>query len=213
MNNLIAVLARSQARLILCCVIISGVNAVLSSTTQAAEQAASLGENPAQQYFTDVILINQDGEPQRFYNDLLKNKVVLINSFFTSCAGSCPVAMRLIAGIQERFEGQTGPALHIVSISLDPTIDTPPKLKAYAEEIKAGPGWQLITGDKANVDLALKKLGHYVADIETHINTIIVGNEATGLWKKVFLLAGTDSLDEVIMSVLADKIPDSASAE
>jgi len=217
MINLIAIIIRLQARVVLCCFISASVIVALSTTAQAGEQpiqqAASSAVKPAQQYFTDVVLINQDGEPQRFYNDLLKDKVVIINSFFTSCKGSCPVTMRLIAGIQERFSEQMGQALHIISISLDPTTDTPPKLKAYAEKIKAGSGWQLIAGEKDNVDFALKKLGHFVADIETHKNTIIIGNEATGLWKKAFLLAKRDALDNVIMSVLEDKIPDSTSGK
>ena len=118
--------------------------------------------------------------------------------------------MRHMAGIQERFKDQMGKELHILSISLDPETDTPLKLKNYAEELKVGPGWQLITGKKQNVDFALNKIGHYVADINAHKNTIIIGNEATGLWKKAFLLAGRDALDEVIRSVLEDKIPDVA---
>lgn len=208
MSNLITVLTQFQARVVICCFIFFSIIATLSNSAQAAEQVGSSAVNPAQQYFTDVILVDQDGEPQRFYNDLLKDKVVLINSFFTSCEGSCPRIMRLIAGIQERFSDQMGQSLHIISISLDPISDTPPQLKTYAKEINAGPGWQLITGKKDNVDFALKKLGHFVADIQAHKNTVIVGNEATGLWKKVFILAKRDALDKVITSVLEDTIPE-----
>ncbi|MFT4928941.1 MAG: protein SCO1/2 [Phenylobacterium sp.] len=176
-------------------------------------QRKGSADKPAKQYFTDVALVDQYGKPLRLYEDLLQDKVVIIHSFFSTCKSSCPVAMRLMAGIQERFSEQMGKQLHILSISLDPETDTPLKLKAYADELKVGPGWQLISGDKANVDFALKKLGHYVVDIEAHKNTIIVGKEATGLWKKAFLLAEPDELDELITSVIEDKLPITAAVK
>ncbi len=160
--------------------------------------------SPAETYFTNVLLINQDDKPRHFYRDLLQGKVVIINSFFSACTGSCPVSMGILAKVQQRFEKQMGKELHFVSISLDPEMDTPPKLKALAEKLHTGPGWQLLTGDKRNVDFALKKIGHFVEDIATHNNTLIVGNETTGLWKKAFTQAGPDALVEVIASVLDD---------
>src|SRR5678816_162371 len=46
--------------------------------------------SPAEKYFSDVELINQDGQKMRFYRDVLKDKVVVINTFFTTCTGVCP---------------------------------------------------------------------------------------------------------------------------
>jgi protein SCO1/2 len=168
----------------------------------------SVAQQPAaQQYFTDIDLVDQHGQTQRLYTDLIKDKVVIIHPFFSTCKGSCPVAMKLMSQVATRFEEQMGKQLHILSISLDPTVDTPPKLQAYAKELKVGPGWQLLSGDKPNVDLALQKLGHYVSDIEAHKNTILIGNEATGLWKKALLLAQPAQLDRVISSVIEDQLP------
>src|SRR3989442_12690167 len=42
-------------------------------------------QTPAHKYFTDVVLINQNGEKMRFYSDLLQGNVVIINSFFATC--------------------------------------------------------------------------------------------------------------------------------
>ncbi|MFT5164205.1 MAG: protein SCO1/2 [Alteromonadaceae bacterium] len=179
-----------------------------SATTNALSSDKNTGQKPpAQQYFTDVTLINQHGKPRQLYSDLLKDKTVIIHSFFSTCKSGCPVSMRLMAGIQQRFKEQMGNQLHILSISLDPQTDTPLKLKAYAEELNVGPGWQLISGTQHNVDFALKKLGHYVSDIEAHKNTLIIGNETTGLWKKAFLLAKPDELDKLIATVIEDKTP------
>lgn len=192
---------------------LAGTIQAMSSSQGQSDSNQTITKNPALEYFTDIPLVTQDGESLRFYNDLLKNKVVIIHSFFSSCKSSCPVSMRLMAGVQERFNEKMGKELHILSISLDPETDTPLKLKNYAEELDVGPGWQLLSGDKQNVDLALNKIGHYVADIDSHKNTIIIGNEATGLWKKAFLMSSSEALDKVIRSVLEDKIPVTASVE
>ena len=86
-----------------------------------------------------------------------------------------------------------------------PETDTPEKLKAYAERFHAKPGWLFLTGKKENMDLALAKLGQRVARKEDHLTLFIIGNEKTGLWKKVAPGSTADSLTVVVESVLNDK--------
>jgi cytochrome oxidase Cu insertion factor (SCO1/SenC/PrrC family) len=42
-------------------------------------------------YFPNVTLTTQDGEPVRFYDDLLKGKIVAINLIYTTCQYACPL--------------------------------------------------------------------------------------------------------------------------
>jgi protein SCO1/2 len=161
--------------------------------------------SPAHKYFTDVTLINQNGEPMRLYSDLLKGKVVVINSFFASCQGSCPVMAATFAKIQDRLGERLGKEVHLISLSVDPETDTPEKLKAFAERFNAKPGWYFLTGTKENVHQALYKLGQYVEQRENHLNIFIVGNEPTGLWKKAFGLAKSDEIIRIVESVLNDR--------
>jgi len=170
--------------------------------TGAAEQT------PAQKYFTDVVLINQNGEKMRFYSDLLQGKVVIINSFFATCQGSCLPMNRNLEKVQAALGDRVGKEVFIISISVDPAVDSPASLKEYAKKLHAGPGWYFLTGDKQNVDFALKKLGQFVDDKQDHLNIFIIGNERTGLWKKAFGLAQSDELVKVVESVLNDKPAD-----
>jgi protein SCO1/2 len=200
----------------MCCVVLlpcgaRAQGAGQSQSSQAKPQlpasapSASDAQTAAQKYFTDVELINQNGEKMRFYSDLLKNKVVVINAFFATCTSSCPPMNRNLEKVQEAFKDRIGKDLYIISISVDPTMDTPLVLKDYAAKFHAVPGRLFITGKKENVDWALSKLGQYVADKNDHLNIVIIGNERTGLWKKAFALAKTEELIEVIRSVLDDK--------
>ncbi len=176
------------------------------SSTKAQQTATQTqGQQAAQKYFTDVVLINQDGEKMRFYSDLIKDKVVIINFFFATCQGVCLPMNRNLQKVQEALGDKLGKDAFIISITVDPAVDTPANLKKYALNIKAKPGWYFITGDKANVDFALTKLGQYVDNKADHTNIIIIGNERTGLWKKAFGLASSDELYKIVESVLADK--------
>jgi len=100
-----------------------------------------------------------------------------------------------------------GKDVYIISISVDPAVDTPEELKAYAKKLNAGPGWFFLTGDKEMVAFALKKIGHFVDNKQDHLNIFIIGNERTGLWKKAFGLANSDELMKVVDSVLNDQPP------
>ncbi len=183
----------------------------LCSARVAAQEPASAQQSrqqAAQKYFTDVVLLNQDGEQMRLYTDLLKDKVVVINFFFATCQGVCLPMNRNIQKAQDVFGARLGKDAYIISVSVDPTVDTPARLKEYAAKIGARPGWYFITGDKENVAFALRKLGQYVEHREDHTNIVLIGNERTGLWKKAFGLAKNDEFNKVVESVLNDQPTD-----
>jgi protein SCO1/2 len=159
----------------------------------------------AQKWFTDVELVNQDGQKVRFYSDVLKGKALIINAFFTSCTSVCPPMNRNMEKIQEALGDRLGKDVFLVSISVDPVTDTPARLKEYAQKFHAKPGWTFLTGKKENVDWALYKLGQYVESKDDHKTIFIIGNEATGLWKKAFGLAKVDELIAIVKSVADDK--------
>jgi protein SCO1/2 len=169
------------------------------------EQPAAPEASAAQKYFSDVKLIDQDGRVVRFYTDMLKGKTVVINAFFTTCTSVCPPMSRNLEQMQAALGDRLGRDVFIVSISVDPLTDTPPRLKQYAQRFHAKPGWIFLTGQKENVDMALYKLGQYVEDKNDHTTIMIVGNEATGLWKKVFGLAKADELLRLVNEVANDK--------
>jgi protein SCO1/2 len=171
--------------------------------TESAAPGATL--SPARKYFSDVELINQDGQKMRFYSDVLKDKVVVINTFFTTCTSVCPPMNRNLERIQETLGDRLGKDAWLVSISVDPERDTPPRLKDYGQRFHARPGWIFLTGKKENVDWALYKLGQYVETKDDHTTIIIIGNEKTGLWKKAFGLAKPEELMKMVDDVIKNQ--------
>jgi protein SCO1 len=153
------------------------------TTAVAAPKGSPWGAN----YFPDVTLITQDGQVVRFYDDLLKDKIVVINSFYTHCDACQPDTQKL-AQVQQFLGDRVGKDIFIYSISLDPDRDTPAALKAYAEKFHGGPGWLFLTGKPADIDLLRKKLGFYAArdtgDPFARTANLVIGNEATGQWMR-----------------------------
>ena len=158
----------------------------------------------AHHYFTDIELVDHLGRPQRLYTDLLRGKVVLVNSFFTSCAGVCPPMTQRIAELQAPLSDRLGKDVFFLSVTVDPVTDTTEVLATYAEKFGAKDGWLFLGGNKRNVDFALRKLGFAVEVREAHSNVLVIGNEPTGLWKKAFSMATPEDLLVVVRSVIDD---------
>jgi len=169
------------------------------NSTAAAKNAA------ARTYFTDTILVNQDGEEMAFYSDLIEGKVVIMIPFFTTCTGVCPPMNRNLERIQDWLGDRLGKDVHMMSISVDPETDTVPLLKQYSKRYHARPGWYFLGGKKENVELALKKIGQFVQQRDDHSSIMIVGNLRTGLWKKAFALGKIEELIQIVESVVNDK--------
>lgn len=155
-------------------------------------------------YFTDVPLVDQRGQTHRLYSDLIQGKIVVMNFFFTSCEGACPKLNLEMSKIQKHLGDRVGKDVRLMSVSVDPTRDTPAALAEYSKAFSPSDGWYFLTGKPEDVEVALRKLGQYVEEPSAHSSIFIVGNERTGLWKKAFGLADSDELLRVVDSVVGD---------
>lgn len=165
-------------------------------------QSSATPASAAAKYFPNLVLYTQDNKPVHFYDDMLKGKVVVINFFFTSCTAICPPMTANLGRVQTALGEHVGKDVTMISISVDPDTDKPETLKKYADRFKAQPGWYFLTGEKKNVDWVLYKLGGYVADKNTHSSILIIGNEATGEWMKVYALAKPSEIAERVARLL-----------
>ncbi|MFJ3523009.1 SCO family protein [Pseudomonas sp. NPDC090203] len=140
-------------------------------------------------FFPNTVLINQDEQPMRFFDDLIKGKVVVINFIFTSCSDSCPLETARLRQVQKLLGDHVGRDVFFYSISIDPETDTPAVLKQYAAKFKVAPGWQFLTGNKDDIVELRRKLGLFIEGVDNgrttdHNLSLIVGNQATGRWMK-----------------------------
>jgi protein SCO1/2 len=149
------------------------------------KQITAWGKN----YFPNSTLITQDGEKVKFFDDLIKDKVVAINFIFTSCEDSCPLETARLKRVKEILGERVGKDIFFYSISVDPKNDTPAVLKAYKKKFMIGPDWTFLTGNERDIIDIRKKLGLYLEEIQNedsndHNLSLIIGNQATGRWMK-----------------------------
>lgn len=155
----------------------------------------------------DVVLVDQDGRKRRFFSDLVKGKLVLMNAIYTDCPGTCPIQTRIFARAQQMLAERFGDRLQIISVSLDPVTDTPERLAAFAKKFDAGPGWVFLTGPRPDVVRVLKAMDLYAADPRAHTPICVVGDEAAGVWMKAINLTSPVALAKRLEFVASQKVP------
>ncbi|MBI4290423.1 MAG: SCO family protein [Betaproteobacteria bacterium] len=110
--------------------------------------------------FPNVPLITHNGEKVTFYDDLIRDKIVLINFFLVECTdGLCPTVTANMRKVQDLLGERMGRDIFFYSISLQPKKDTPKILKAYAENFEIKPGWTFLTGKPSDIELLRRAQG------------------------------------------------------
>ena len=143
-------------------------------------------EARARDYFTNLEVISQDGDRMRFYDDVLRGKVVVLNFIFTNCQGACPMMTRNLTLVRDMLGDAVGRDIHFVSISLDPVRDTPAAMKAFARTHDADHlGWLFLTGQPQNLEHIVSALGQYTDDLEAHSTLLLAANVRTAHWTKI----------------------------
>lgn len=161
---------------------------VVSAVQDKTWQVKTPRERLAERSFPNVTLTTHEGKRVKFYDDLLKDKIVLINFMYVKCQGTCPGTTANLLNVQKLLGKRVGKDIFMYSITLKPEEDTPERLAAYAKAYKVGPGWQFLTGDPKDVELLRQKLGFIDrdpvrdADKSNHIGMLRWGNEPHTLW-------------------------------
>ncbi|MFP3939606.1 MAG: SCO family protein [Acidobacteriota bacterium] len=173
-------------------------------------RAAAAGGEPEQLSglkVPDVEVVTQDGEKVHFYSDLVEDRVVAMNFVFTTCTTVCPPMGAIFGRLEQRLGERAGRDVHLISVSVDPSTDTPERLRDWAAKFGRTPGWTLVTGDKTTVNSLLKSLQVFTPDFEDHAPTVLLGNDTRGEWTRAYGLASPDRLAELLDGLAA---PDAA---
>ena len=148
----------------------------------------SARERLREKHFPNLLLTTHEGKKVRFYDDLLKDKIVLLNFMYAKCEGICPGITSNLRREQKLLGSRVGRDVFMYSFTLKPEQDTPEKMAAYAKMHGTGPGWLFLTGEPSDMELLRRKLGFtdpdpvLDADKSSHIGNVRYGNEALLRW-------------------------------
>ena len=155
-------------------------------------------------HLPNVVLTTHEGKKVRFYDDLMKDKIVVINMMYATCEGVCPRITTNLQKVQKLLGDRVGRDIFFYSITLRPEKDTPQVLKGHVAMHKIQPGWLFLTGTPADIELLRRKLGYVDpdpkvdADRSNHIGNVRYGNEALMLWAAAPGLSKASAIAESI---------------
>jgi len=161
----------------------------------AAAPARAPSYAARQGFLPNVPLVTHEGESVRFYDDLVQDRIILLNFFVVACPeGRCPTANASLRKVQDMLGDRMGRDVFFYSVTLQPEQDTVPILKEYAEDIfEVKPGWLFLTGKQEDIDRLRRAQGFYDpdperdADVTLHSSSARIGSDLLQRWNMVSL--------------------------
>lgn len=179
------------------------VSSIASARTTTKQDHARLDND----YFPNVELLTHEGKKVRFYDDLVKDKVVIFNMMYTVCTGNCPVNTASLLSVQKALGPRVGKDIFMYSLTLQPELDTPDALREYMQRYDVQPGWTYLTGKRPDMELVRRKLGFYDsnpvadADISNHTGVLRIGDGARNKWMMTSAVTPTKQIVKAIMNL------------
>jgi protein SCO1/2 len=138
--------------------------------------------------FPNFELQSHDGRTLRFYDDLVKGRIIVANFMYADCQGICPPMTANLQKVQALLGDRVGRDVHMYSFTLRPQRDTPAALRQYVQMHGIRRGWSFFTGVPAEMGELRRALGFVDSDpdadsdLSTHVGMVLVGNEAIDRW-------------------------------
>ena len=151
--------------------------------------------------FPNVPLITHTGEKVRLYDDLIRDKIILLNFMLVECTeGICPTATANLRKVQDLLGERMGRDIFFYSVTLQPKKDTPSILKEYAENFDVKPGWKFLTGKPADIDRLRRAQGMVDwdpirdKDVSNHTAMGRYGDDRLDRWGSVALRSTPENI-------------------
>lgn len=160
--------------------------------------SAPLKANTVNVKVHDLDVLTQDGKRMKFKSDVVGDRIIAMTFTYTTCTTICPVLDAIFVQLQDLLGKKLGKEVSLVTMSIDPVTDIPPRMKQYGKKLGAKPGWLFLTGKKQDVDRILVGLDVYAADINNHPPTIFVADGRKGVWKRIYGFPAPDQVNAVI---------------
>jgi protein SCO1 len=140
-------------------------------------------------YFPNVELVTHEGKRVKFYDDVLKDKIVVLNMMYADCEGVCPTITANLKRVQKILKEQIDHEIFIYSMTIKPEQDSPAKLREYAKVHGIdNKHWTFLTGKPDEVDMLRHAIGFADPNPEVdkdkarHSGMLRYGNEPMALW-------------------------------
>lgn len=150
-----------------------------------------------------VPVVRMDGERVDFAKEIDSGRPTVLNFMYTSCTAICPMTTQIFSDFQQKL-GSERESVNLVSVSIDPEFDTPPRLTAYARRFGAQPGWQFFSATPEASVAIQKAFGAYRGDRMNHTPTAFFRQAPDKPWIRVDGMASAEDLLEIYRNMLKE---------
>jgi protein SCO1/2 len=157
-----------------------------------SSDAGDVRRSEARYVIPAVTLIRDDGKRVDLQTELNDGRPVVLNFVYTSCTTICPLSSQIFGQFQKELGRDA--RVHMMSISIDPEQDTPARLRAYAAQFHAMPGWDHYSGKLASVIAVQTAFNAYRGDKMGHTPLTLMRAAPDKAWVRFDGFARADDL-------------------
>ena len=139
-------------------------------------------------YFSNLTLTTHEGRKVRFYDDLIRDKLVAFNMMYVRCEDTCPLTTANLVRVQKLLGERVGRDVFMYSLTLQPHVDKPADLRKYVEAMGVQTGWLFLTGAPEDMLRVRKRLGFTDPNpkvdrrLSSHTGMLRIGNDTYDRW-------------------------------
>lgn len=184
-------------RRLLCALVLVSLLSVVLGPGVASAKDGSVKRTLETYTVPDVTLINQNGEKVRLRELLASDKPVIVDFIFGTCTTICPILSVSFSNLQQKL-GNDSRSVRLVSISIDPEHDTPKVMRDYLKRYRSKPGWDFLSGSRADIDKVMHAFDAYIPNKMSHYPLTLIKAPGEARWIRLFGLMGSgEFMDEV----------------
>lgn len=159
-----------------------------------AAEGGALGESTSIKLL-DHVMVDTQRRSMKLVSEAMGNHIVVMNFVYTDCKTVCPVSTGIMRAVYKQIEDsqELKDSVRMISLTLNPALDTPKKMRDFAEKYGFNEdNWLWLTGSSNAVNEALLGLRAYAADVTEHSSVILVGNPTDNHWTSFYQFPNAD---------------------
>lgn len=122
-----------------------------------------------------VTLIDSRQQPQPLA-ELFRDAPLVMTFSYTTCYSICPLGNAVMADL----DAEAPADVRIVTVTIDPTTDTPARMARAAAEYGASDRWMWLTGSREDIGRLLQAVGAPDGPLELHDPIFVIWSPQTG---------------------------------
>ncbi|MGA9527847.1 MAG: SCO family protein [Terriglobales bacterium] len=134
---------------------------------------------------------------------LLRDHSTALHLVFTECTTTCPIQGAVFQRVQRLIPDQIERRIQLLSLSIDPTTDTPESLKKWLDRFHARPGWIAALPRAEDVAALRTFFNEGGRDISNHTTQVQIVNPRAELIWRTQELPSSDSIAAILGKIKA----------